>query len=65
MTFLVFLAALAIAYFAWRIADQIPDIIFRLSEVQRDIAEMRKHLVDQPATEATSSDGGSSDDGDG
>ncbi len=33
---------LAIAYLLWRISDQLPDILFRLSEIQRDIAEIRR-----------------------
>ena len=42
MDFLVFLAAGATAYFAWRIVDQLPDVLYRLSEIQRDIAELRR-----------------------
>lgn len=42
MEFLVFLAAGATAYFAWRIVDQLPDVLYRLSEIQRDIAELRR-----------------------
>ena len=42
MTFLIFLVALAIAYFAWRIVDQLPDVIYRLSEIQRDVADLRR-----------------------
>jgi hypothetical protein len=26
----------------WRVTDQLPDLIFRLSEIQRDIAEIRR-----------------------
>lgn len=44
MTFLIFLAVLAIAYFAWRIVDQLPDLVYRLSEIQRDVAEVRRRL---------------------
>lgn len=40
--FLSFLALLAIAYLAWRIVDLLPDVVFRLSEVQRDVAEIRR-----------------------
>lgn len=40
MEFLSFLALLGIAYLLWRLTDQIPDIIFRLSEIQRDTAEL-------------------------
>ena len=42
MGFLSFILILAIAYLLWRISDQIPDILFRLSEMQRDIAEIRR-----------------------
>lgn len=42
MGFLSFVLILAIAYLLWRISDQIPDILFRLSEMQRDIAEIRR-----------------------
>ena len=42
MEFLVFVAAGATAYFAWRIVDQLPDVLYRLSEIQRDIAELRR-----------------------
>ena len=44
MEFLVFLAAGATAYFAWRIVDQLPDVLYRLSEIQRDIAELRRRV---------------------
>ena len=42
MTVLIFLAVLAIAYFAWRIVDQLPDVIYRLGEIQRDVADLRR-----------------------
>ena len=42
MGFFSFIVLLAIAYLLWRISDQIPDILFRLSEIQRDIAEVRR-----------------------
>lgn len=42
MGFFSFIVLLAIAYLLWRISDQIPDILFRLSEMQRDIAEIRR-----------------------
>ena len=41
-----FILLLAIAYLLWRISDQIPDILFRLSEIQRDIAEIRRSKDD-------------------
>ncbi len=43
MAFLSFLVLLAIAYMLWRIMDQLPDVLFRLSEIQRDIAEIRRN----------------------
>lgn len=42
MGFFSFVVLLAVAYLLWRISDQIPDILFRLSEIQRDIAELRR-----------------------
>lgn len=45
MSFLIFLVVLVIAYLAWRIADQLPDVIFRLSEIQRDVAEIRRDAI--------------------
>lgn len=50
MTILIFIVLVAIAYFAWRIVDLLPDIVFRLSEVQRDLAEIRRR--GEPAAEA-------------
>ncbi len=46
MGFFSFLVLLAIAYLVWRITDQMPDLIFRLSEIQRDVAELRRRLSD-------------------
>ena len=46
MSFLSFLVLLAIAYLLWRITDQLPDLIFRLSEIQRDVAELRRREQD-------------------
>ena len=46
MSFLSLLVLLAIAYLLWRITDQLPDIIFRLSEIQRDVAELRRQEQD-------------------
>ena len=42
MEFLSFLVLCAIAFFLWRIADQMPDVLFSLSEMQKDIAAMRR-----------------------
>ena len=48
MSFLMLLALIAIAYFAWRIVDQLPDVVYRLSEIQRDVADLRR-LMEQGA----------------
>jgi hypothetical protein len=44
MSFLSFLILLGIAYMLWRVMDQLPDVVFRLSEIQRDIAEIRRNM---------------------
>jgi hypothetical protein len=49
MAFLNFLLLAAIAYLIWRITDQLPDLIFRISEIQRDVAELRRTLSDAPS----------------
>lgn len=47
MEFLIFLAVVATAYFVWRIVDQLPDMLYRLSEIQRDVAELRRRGQDE------------------
>ena len=49
MGFFSFIVLLAIAYLVWRVTDQLPDLIFRLSEIQRDVADVRRRLADQAA----------------
>ena len=44
-----FLLLLAIAYLLWRITDQLPDLTFRLGEIQRDVAELRRALAEKDA----------------
>lgn len=51
MGFLSFIVLLGIAYLLWRISDQLPDLIFRLSEIQRDIAEIRRRMTDTSGSE--------------
>jgi hypothetical protein len=53
MGFISFLALLAIAYLVWRVTDQLPDLIFRLSEIQRDVAELRRRLAEGGPAEST------------
>lgn len=65
MPFLSFLVLLGIAYLLWRVTDQLPDLIFRLSEVQRDVAEIRRRVMDDETAEAApavTADAGEADD---
>ena len=48
MGVLSFLVMCVIAFFLWRISDQMPDVLFRLSEMQKDIAALRRQS-EQPA----------------
>ena len=59
MGFFSFIVLLAIAYLLWRISDQMPDILFRLSEIQRDIAEIRRRNAPTEKAQSTQSDGDS------
>ena len=43
--FISFLLLVSIAYMLWRIMDQLPDVVFRLSEIQRDMAEIRRNMT--------------------
>lgn len=52
MGLLSFIVLIGIAYLLWRITDQMPDLIFRLSEIQRDIAEIRRRLPDATDTDS-------------
>lgn len=65
MGFLSFIVLLGIAYLLWRVTDQLPDLIFRLSEIQRDIAELRRRTTsegDSPAAPAQAAPTASSTD---
>ena len=48
MGILSFLVMCVIAFFLWRISDQVPDVLFRLSEMQKDLAALRRQS-EQPA----------------
>jgi hypothetical protein len=54
MIFLSFLLLAGLTYLIWRITDQLPDLIFRISEIQRDVAELRRAFDD--SRDATKSD---------
>ncbi len=47
LEFLSLLVLAAVAYLIWRVTDQLPDLIFRLSEIQRDVAEVRRRIADE------------------
>ena len=51
--FISFLLLAAVAYLIWRISDQLPDVIFRVSEIQRDVAELRRNLNGAGADDGT------------
>lgn len=63
MAFLSFVALLAIAYLVWRVADMLPDLVYRVSEIQRDIGEIRRQLRDDARNGEPPA--AASDDGDG
>ena len=46
MSFFTFLLLAGVTYLIWRITDQLPDLIFRISEIQRDVAELRRVVDD-------------------
>ena len=52
LTFLIFVVAVAIAYLVWRIVDQLPDIVYRLGEIQRDVADLRRQVEGTTPEEA-------------
>jgi len=54
MGFFSLLVLLAIAYLLWRVTDQLPDLIFRMSEIQRDVAEIRRATGDGASAAAPS-----------
>ena len=65
MGFLSFVALLAIAYLVWRVADMLPDLVYRVTEMQRDIGEIRRQLRDEARADEPSlpaSDDGEGDD---
>ncbi len=54
MEFFSFIVLVLIAVFLWRINSQLPDLLFRLSEIQRDISQMKK--VSDPEDNANQTD---------
>lgn len=58
--FISFLLLVSIAYMLWRIMDQLPDVVFRLSEIQRDMAEIRRNMTPPEAPAAAAPEDGES-----
>jgi hypothetical protein len=52
MAFLSFILLIALTYLIWRITDQLPDLVFRISEIQRDVAELRRTLAEESTRQA-------------
>ena len=52
MDFFSFLVLLAIAYLLWRISDQLPDVLYRLSEIQKDIADLNRRGLEASSNTA-------------
>jgi len=50
MGFFSFAVLCTIAYLIWRISDQLPDLLFRISEIQRDLAELRRKVNEGSST---------------
>ena len=42
MDFLTMIGVGAITYFVWKIADQLPDLLFRVAEIQRELGEIKR-----------------------
>ncbi|NCF32725.1 MAG: hypothetical protein GWP50_04050 [Proteobacteria bacterium] len=56
MDFLSLIILVVIASLLWRISDQLPDVLFRLGEIQRDIADIRKIQADDSNTHESTAD---------
>lgn len=46
LSFITCIFVVGIAYGIYRLVDQLPDVLFRVSEIQRDIADIRRKLVE-------------------
>ena len=46
LDFITCIAVLGIAYGIYRLVDLLPDMLFQVSEIQRDIADIRRKLVE-------------------
>ena len=53
MEFFSFIVLVLIAVFLWRINNQLPDLLFRLSEIQRDISQIKKSTSPEDEIKST------------
>ena len=51
--FLTFLAVGVCTYCLWRISDDLPDVLFRLTEIQKDIADLKKSVTEDDSEKRT------------
>ena len=51
--FLTFLAVGVCTYCLWRISDDLPDVLFRLTEIQKDIADLKKSVTEDDSEKGT------------
>ena len=59
LEFLTLAGVAAITYFVWKIADQLPDLLFRIAEIQCELGEIKRHQI-EPSDEDNPGDPGSS-----
>ena len=47
MVFFAFVLLIVIAFLLWRIAERVPDLLFQLSEIQKDMDAVRRHVEEK------------------
>ncbi len=47
MVFFAFVLLIVIAFLLWRIAERVPDLLFHLSEIQKDMDAVRRHVEEK------------------
>ena len=45
--FFAFVLLIVIAFLLWRIAERVPDLLFHLSEIQKDMDAVRRHVEEK------------------
>ena len=51
--FLTFLAVGLCTYCLWKISDDLPDVLFRLTESQKDVADLKKSVTEDDLEKGT------------